>query len=205
MELSAIGADLLGVSESKVLRALARLADPVSGRQLTRLAGLDSHSTAQRYLNRLSRIGLVEVTEVGSARLYRPNRRHVFWQPIEDLLASPARIDQAIAEVVAEELGSAGRIAAFGSVARGTSSAESDYDLLLIVEDDVPTVARERTVFRLIDLVEALTGNPAQVVDLGEGELRNLAAHDAAIVDEWRRSARPLDGRGRIPQLRASA
>lgn len=205
MDLSQIGADVFGITEAKVLRALSRLADPVSGRHLTKLAGAESHSTVQRYLHRLRKVGLVHATETSSATLYRLNRDHVFWKSIEEILAAPARIDQAIVERVAGELGSTARVAAFGSVASGTSGPDSDYDLLVVLDDSVPREARDRMTASLSELVEGLTGNEAQVIDVSQSELRDLTIHGSPIVAEWRNSARPLDGRGRIPQLEGSA
>ncbi len=205
MELSFIGSDLFGPTESRVLAALARLADPVSGRQLTKLAGVDSNASVQRYLAKLRSMGLVLATETPSAIFYRLNREHVYWQPIEDILASPARIDEAIIRLVRDRLGAHARVAVFGSVAEGTADAESDYDLLLVVDDWVPSALRTGTAAALAELVERLTGNECQVVDVSETELRDLVAHDSPLAREWQKYARPIDGRGRIPQLQSNA
>jgi len=201
MELSRVGSDLLGPTESQVLTALARLTDPVSGRQLTKLAGAESNSTVQRYLAKLKRIGLVFATETPSATLYRLNRTHVFWDAIQAILAAPAAIEQEIATLVARELGAAARVAVFGSVAAGTAGPDSDYDLLLIVDNSISPEARSAVVSTLTDVVEKLTGNACQVVDISEHELSNLVAHDSSIVRDWSQNARPIDGRGQIPHL----
>lgn len=203
MELSFIGSDLLGPTESRVLAALARLAEPVSGRQLTKLAGVDSNASVQRYLAKLRGMGLVLATETPSAIFYRLNREHVYWQPIEDILASQARIDEAIVLQVRDRLGADARVAVFGSVAEGTADAESDYDLLLVVDDSVPGALRTDAAAALADLVERLTGNECQVVDVSETELRDLVAYESPLAREWRKHARPIDGRGRIPQLQS--
>lgn len=205
MEPSHIGSDLLGPTESRVLAALARLADPVSGRQLTKLTGVDSNASVQRYLAKLRGMGLVLATETPSAIFYRLNREHVYWQPIEDILASPARIDEAIIRLVQDMLGADARVAVFGSVAEGTAGAESDYDLLLVVDDSVPGALRTDTAAALADLVGRLTGNECQVVDVSETELRDLVAHKSPLAREWQKHARPIDGRGRIPQLQSNA
>lgn len=205
MELSNIGSDLFGLTESRVLAALARLADPVSGRQLTKLAGVDSNASVQRYLAKLRGMGLVLATETPSAIFYRLNREHVYWQPIEDILASPARIDEAIVRLVRDTLGIDARVAVFGSVAEGTADARSDYDLLLVVDDSVPSALRSDTAAALAELVERLTGNECQVVDVSDAELRDLVAHASPLAREWQKHARPIDGRGRIPQLQSIA
>ena len=205
MELSLIGSDLFGVTESRVLAALARLAEPVSGRHLAKLAGAQSHSTVLRYLGRLRAIGLVRATETPSATLYRLNRRHVFWAPIEAILTALAVIDQEIVKVVYAELGAAARVAAFGSVATGTSGPESDYDILLVVEAGISSEDRARAVAKVSELIEELTGNGGQVVDVSEDELSKLVADRSPLALEWMKHARPIDDRGRIPQLRPAA
>lgn len=204
MELSDIGSDLFGMTETRVLGALARLSDPVSGRQLTKLAGVESNSTVQRYLAKLRRIGLVYATETPSSTLYRLNRAHVFWGAIEQILAAPAQVEREIAELVERLLGEAARVAVFGSVAAGTASAESDYDVLLVLADGVSRTARGEATIALVELVEALTGNACQVVDVSESELRDLAVHNSALVGEWKKYARPVDGGGQIRQLQLS-
>jgi predicted nucleotidyltransferase len=205
MNLNQAGADLFGVTETRVLAALARLAEPVSGRHLTRLANAESHSTVQRFLTKLRAIGLVSAMETPSATLYRLNREHVLWQPIEDMLAAPARIEQEVAELVASDLGPDARVAVFGSVAKGTAGPRSDYDLLVVVGSDTSSVARAATAERLSRRIEEITGNEGHVVDVDDNELRNLAAHGSAFFLELKSSARPIDGRGPIPQLQVPA
>lgn len=205
MDISHVGADLFGDTESKVLAALARLAEPVSGRHLAKLAGADSHSTVQRYLHRLRKIGLVTATTTTSATHYQLNRDHVFWGPIEAVLAAPARIEREAADLVARELGASARVAVFGSVATGSSGPESDYDLLLVVAESVSSEDRARVAIKLSDLVERLTGNAGHVIDVSESELQNLVAHESPLVAEWKTHALPIDGRGRITQLQGVA
>ncbi len=202
MDLSNAGSDLLGATEANVLRALARLDEPMSGRQIASLAGEQSHSTTQRILHRYRRIGLVEATQLSSATLYRLNREHVLWGPLREMLDAAAAVDRQIADLVAGEFGDSARVAAFGSVAAGTSRPDSDYDVLLVVGDDVPAGERERVATTVADLIERLTGNDGQVIDVSESELRDLELHGAPIVAEWKQHARPIDGKGPLLQLR---
>ena len=205
MELSHIGSDLLGVTESKVLAALSRLADPVSGRHLAKLAGAKSYSTVLRYLTKLRAIGLVRSTEIPSATLYRLNRDHVFWGPIEAILFARATVDAQIVALVAAELGDAARVAAFGSVATGDATAGSDYDILLVLSSSVTREDRARVSEKLNELIENLTGNEGHVVDISESELSDLVAHRSPLALELMKHARPIDGRGRIAQLQGAA
>ncbi len=205
MELSHPGSDLLGATESKVLAALSRLSDPVSGRHLAKLAGAQSYSTVLRYLTKLRTIGLVRSTEIPSATLYQLNRDHIFWGPIEAILAARATIDAHIVDLVASELAGAARVAAFGSVAKGDATAASDYDILLVLASSVTRDDRARVSEKLSTLIENLTGNEGQIVDLSESELRDLVAHRSPLALALMEHARPIDGRGPIPQLRVAA
>lgn len=188
-----------------MLRALARLEDPVSGRQLAKLAGAGNHSTAQRYLHRLLEIGLVHGTETTAASLYRLNRHHVYSPAIKEILDSPAAVDRAVTDLVERELGPSARVAAFGSVAMGTAGPRSDYDLLLVVDDDVSQDDRTRFAARLAELVSTITGNEGQIVDVSVSELRDLIARGSPLAEAWKSTARPLDGRGPIALLTGSA
>lgn len=202
MELSHIGSDLLGVTESKVLAALSRLADPVSGRQLAKLSQAQSYSTVLRYLTKLRAIGLVRSTEIPSATLYQLNRDHVFWGPIETILAARTIVDEQIVALVTRELGGGARVAAFGSVATGDATAVSDYDILLVLASSVTRDDRARVSQKLGALIESLTGNEGQIVDISESELRDLVVRRSSLALALMEHARPIDGRGPIPQLR---
>lgn len=199
MELNSNGADLLGVTEARVLRVLARLDDPVSGRHLAKLAGLDSHMTVQRYLRKLEAIGLVLVRETPSARLYRANRQHLYWAPVESILAARGRLEDQLAHALEERFGTQAVAAVYGSVARGESSAESDFDLLVVVDDEVGVDARAACVAELTALIEAASGNAGHVIDVSESQLELLHDVDSPFVAELMRDARPLGDR-RLPE-----
>lgn len=205
VDLNQAASDLFGETESRVLRALGRLNYPVSGRQLAILAGDASASTVQRYLHKLREIGLVGVTKTPSATLYDLNRRHVYWPPIEQLLAARTRVNLDIVELVEGELGPTARVAAFGSVANGVARPDSDYDLLVVVDESVSREERTRVATKIGDLIETVSGNEGHVIDVSAMELRELARHNSPLLSEWRRDARAIDGRGRIPQLGAES
>ena len=202
VDLTHVGTDLLGGTQARVLRSLSRLENGASGRQIARLAGDESKTTVYRYLAKLHEIGLLTKTVTPAAILYRLNRDHVFWGPISAMLSALTQVNEEIVDFVKSELGPTARVAAFGSVARGDSGLASDYDLLLIVPDETGAEVRSRATQELRDLIEKRTGNQAQIIDVSERELRNLVAHNSPLVDEWRRTARPLDGRGLVAHLR---
>ncbi|TXK18575.1 nucleotidyltransferase domain-containing protein [Homoserinibacter sp. GY 40078] len=203
MLLTAPGADLLGSTEAAILRTLARLADPTSGRQIAKLSGGASPSSTHRYLRRLGEIGLVTATETSHATLFGLNRRHVYWGPLESLLASRVAFEKEIVDVARDEFDESVRVAVFGSVATSTAGPDSDLDVLLVLDDSVRIDDRLRGASAIADRIEEITGNEGQVIDVTETELRDLAARGSALVQEWEEHARPIDGLGPIPVLRS--
>lgn len=89
----------------------------------------------QRELARLSGSGLLTVEHVGNQKRYRANPA----APIHDELASIVRKTFGLAKPLREALVPlAGRIHAaflYGSVAKGTDTARSDIDLMVIADD----------------------------------------------------------------------
>lgn len=181
-----------------MLRALARLDDGVSGRHLTKLAGLDSHMTVRRYLERLETIGLVEVRETPSARLYRANRAHIYWPAVEAILGARAAVEDRIAAIVDEMLGDDGMAAVYGSVARGDSRPDSDLDILLVVSDEVPPDRRTEVSRAIADYIEVATGNHGQVIDVSDSQLERLRDSGSPWVESLTEDAIPLGDR-RLP------
>lgn len=116
---------------------LAELVDPPEPglylRELQRRTGISS-GALHHELGQLMKADLVEKFEDGNRVVYRLNRSH----PIHDELCRivektcglPARIRQALSPL-SQRIDWA---AIFGSVAQGTSHAESDVDLLIVGE-----------------------------------------------------------------------
>lgn len=194
MELSKAGADLLGENEAGLLLALSRLTRGVSGREITRLAGVRSLTSAQRALARLVDIGIVTAEESTHATLYRLNRGHILWTPVEQILASPATIAEEIGKIVQDRAGNSVTAALFGSVARGDAARGSDIDLALILADDFPAADRESLVDELHDRVEPYTGNPLQVFDVTRSELNRMLAEDDPLVRSWANDSQTIAG-----------
>ncbi|OUE29899.1 Nucleotidyltransferase domain protein [Clavibacter michiganensis] len=193
MRISDVGADVFGESDAAVLRALATQGRPVSGREVSRLSGQNQSST-RRALSRWRTVGLVHGDEHPHATLFSLNRRHVLWEPIERILASPARVEQAIADMVRRRTRAQGTVALFGSVARGDSGPDSDIDLVLVTGDDMDADEVERLRDDLTDTVEELTGNGVQIIELSRAQLRRMARDEDPLIDSWRRESRTLAG-----------
>lgn len=193
MDLSHPVEELFGANSGRLLHRLAIVAEDLSGRRLAELAGVPVASAA-RVLAELESIGLVTTRNVGSARLYRVNRAHVLWDPIEAIMAAPARIEQLAAESVIAHVGDRASLATFGSFARGDAGPHSDLDLLIVWDESVTDDEREATVDAVHREVAVATGNRVEIVEIDGEDLRRMASVKDPLIDSWRREARTLTG-----------
>lgn len=193
MEFSRAGAELLGGTEAAALRVLARVHEPVSGREIARRAATSPSST-RRVLERLQQAGLVHARVSSHAVLYTANREHVLWGGVQALLTGPARLEEELGRFVADRTREGATLAVFGSVARDEATAASDIDLVLVLPDDIADSDRESLVDDLTELIERRSGNPAQVLSFTRGQLRNMVVHRDPLIDSFTRDARTLTG-----------
>lgn len=182
--------------DGAVLGVLARTARLISGRQVHRLAGTGSEAGVRLVLNRLSKTGLVHVHDAGNSLLYSLNRRHL----AADAVLQLADLRQRFIAMLSEEIGRWAlqplHASLFGSAARGDGTVESDVDLLLVRSDsqDELDMRWQEQLLMLAELIDARTGNRAQMYDLSAGGLRKHVSTGEPIVDEWRRDAITLIG-----------
>lgn len=113
--------------------------ESLHGREIARRTGLPA-GTLTRELKRLADVGLLKRDRRGNQLIYSANRS----SPIFSELAGILRKTSGLADVVAEALEPlSGRIHValiFGSVARGTETAGSDVDVLIIGSADFGTI-----------------------------------------------------------------
>jgi predicted nucleotidyltransferase len=113
--------------------------ESLHGREIARRTGLPA-GTLTRELKRLAGVGLLTQEKRGNQTLYQANRA----SPIFSELAGILRKTSGLADVIAEALASfsdAIQVAfIFGSVARGTETAGSDVDALIIGSVDFGSV-----------------------------------------------------------------
>ena len=204
MDLSRPLENLLGESLARVLRRLAVVSGGLSGRRVAELAKVPV-ATASRVLSDLVEVGLVDGTDVGRSRLYRLNRDHVLWAPLEQMLAVPARIEQTAAESVREVVGHRATVALYGSFARGEAGRHSDVDIVIVWDDSVTDAERVVALDAINGQVAAATGNRVEVVELTDVDLRRMVKADDPLVDSWRRDARTVTGLDLKRRLEAAA
>jgi predicted nucleotidyltransferase len=197
MDLSAPYATLLSDVEGSVLSVLAGTVKPLSGREVSRLAGV-SQSTVRRLLARLGEHGLVRVQEAGAgaALLYSLNRDHLAADAVTILVSLRRRlIDRLRIEFEAWQV-SPLHASLFGSAARGNGGTDSDIDLLIVRPGAVDSEDESwrRQLDRLPELVGKWTGNRAGIAEVSESDVERLKHERPSIVDELQRDAIRLHG-----------
>lgn len=194
MDLSTPGADLLGRTRTRVLSALARVAEPVSGREVARLAGDLAPSSTHRELGDLVTLGIVLARPSSHATTYTLNRDHAAWPALAEILGGRVQVEQRIRDLVTTAFGSDTSCGIFGSVARGDSSMASDIDLLIVTPDDADTQSGVEGFDRISDDLALFTGNPVHLVSVTRSQLRAMARADDPLVDSLRAELRMICG-----------
>lgn len=172
--------------DGAALTVLAGTTQPLTGRQVARLASEGTQQGIAKALGRLVEQGLVLRSDAGSANLFALNREHLA-APAGELLA---RLRPALFERLRDALrGWKTRplhASVFGSASRGDGGTDSDIDILIIrpraVEEDD---ARWRSQLEdLANRVYRWTGNRAAISEIAEQDIERLARDRPPIVDE---------------------
>ncbi len=111
--------------------------------------------TVQRELERLLDSGLITMTPVGNQKHYKANRAAPIFEELRSLVTKTVGLVDPLREAL-QPLAKQIRLAlVYGSIAKGTDTARSDIDLMIIT-DDLPM---ER-IFAALAPVEKLLGRP---------------------------------------------
>jgi predicted nucleotidyltransferase len=170
-----------------VLQALTESSAPRSLTELHRRAGDGSLSGTRKVLERLVDQGLVTKEAAG----YRLNPEHL----AADVVVALASLHKVFAHRVRawleerEETVVAAGI--FGSMARRDGTADSDIDLLVVVEDSSDGEGLRDD---LAKAVHAWTGNEAQVLVLPRAQVAELRRRREPLIGSWERDLQMLVG-----------
>lgn len=188
--------------DGRVLVVLARTSRPMPGRQVARLIPDASLRGVQLALTRLEQHGLVQAEPYGHAVLYSANERHLLWPAIAELVAAieetPRRLrdfirDEVVAAVGEDEAASVS-VALFGSVARGTSTPESDVDLLVVTPQGEDDEHVEALISHLIDDIPTVTGNACNVYHATRARLIEFVSGQDPMVPSWLQELEMITG-----------
>lgn len=177
-----------------VLAVLARGSEPMTGREIARRAGV-SQQGARTALDDLEAQGLVIAREVPPAILYELNREHVAASIIDSLAQLRDAVFERIREHVSTWSPPPVNVTVFGSAARGDATTDSDLDVLVVRPDGAAEGSSwQEHAPRLADAIRRWCGNPAQILEYAEHEVRERSASHDRLLARIRREGRTVFG-----------
>lgn len=192
MDLSSPLSALSRRTDAVTLQVLASAGEPLTGRQVARLAGESTPSNIRLALLRLVDVGLVISAPRQDAVLYAANRDHLVWPAVVSVLAVREELATRIRVMTLKHASYDTTVVLYGSVARGESDAESDVDLLVVQSPSA--VNREGYLDYLRDDVRKWTGNRAQIFDATPDDVRRMWKGGDPLVDAWLTEGRHVAG-----------
>jgi len=124
----------------------------------------------ERELSRLSRSGLVCVEQIGNQKHYRANRVSPVFEELKGLVLKTVALSEPLRKSLEPYADKIRTAFVFGSIAKGTATAQSDIDLMVIGEE-----------LDLADLYSALQN--------AEAALRRKVSPIFLSPKDWRRKA----------------
>lgn len=189
MELQRPFAAVTSSLDGDVLAVLARTDVPFTTGQVHRLVTSASQEGIRHVLKRLTRQGIVLADRVGNAYTYRLNHEHLAAEHVVGL----ANLMNTLLARLTIELDAWDPkpvyAAVFGSAARGTMTARSDLDLLLVRSAGADERQWDAQVHALAETVTRWTGNDARPLQIDEADmppdepvLRDVLAHGLTVA-----------------------
>jgi len=152
--------------------------------ELVRLAKSGNGAT-QRVLSRLTAAGLVTVAEVGNQKHYQANRKSPIFAELQALVVKTVGLVEPLRRAL-EPAAARIRLAfVYGSIAKGTDTAKSDVDLLVVSDDLTHFDAYE-----LLLPVEAQLGRQISPNVFGSDEWRRKKAETDSFAARIARQPR---------------
>ena len=189
--------------DGPVLRVLARTTQPMTRQQVADLIGVASEAGVRKVLRRLAEQGVVIEQRIGTHYSYVGNREHILWPAVEVFMSAADRLDTTIREHVEAWEVPALSVELFGSVAAGTSTADSDIDLMVyrpsLTEDQVELWDGQVAELRVA--VERWTGNACEVLEIDPRTLVEMAAEDEPVLKAPRVPISGLNIAAAVPSM----
>jgi predicted nucleotidyltransferase len=188
--------------DGEVLRVLAGTTMLMTGREVARRTGRNSHSGVLDVLHRLTAHGLVKRVELNRAFLFALNRDHVAAPAVELLAGLRVELFNRIRRAIGAWQIAPVHASVFGSTARADGSLDSDIDLLIVRPSSIADDERcwQAQVDELREKIESWTGNHAGIAEISEAELARLCEEERPIVAELRADAIMVGG-SEVPAL----
>jgi DNA-binding transcriptional ArsR family regulator len=183
-------------AQGRVLAVLAEVTTDLNLRTIARLSGL-SPAHVSRVLHRLVELGLVERRDVGGAALFRLVAEHMAGRVVLTLARAREGVVAELSQAATELQPPAAGIVLFGSFARGEAGPGSDLDVLVVrpAGIDSEDEAWGSSLERWRRHATRLTGNPVQVIEVGEEEVTKLARSRRSVWEAVRVEGVVIAGR----------
>lgn len=173
--------------DGDVLAVLARSDSAFTTGQLHRILTRNSEEGIRKVLLRLVKQGVARSDKVGNAFTYRLNRDHLAAEHIIGLADLQDKLLKRIEDRLESWRTPPVYAALFGSSARGSMTADSDLDLLLIRPDHADDALWETQVNDLTAEVTRWTGNDTQPLEFTASEVAACGRDEPvlrAVLDE---------------------
>lgn len=132
---SGLADPLFSPLQQRVLALLFGQPDRTFGTtELIRLAGGGTGAT-HRFLVSLEKAGLVTTNRLGNQKLYHANRRSPIFSELQGLVIKTAGLVEPVREALEPLAAKIQAAFVYGSVAKGTDTARSDVDLMVISDE----------------------------------------------------------------------
>ena len=190
-----------------VLRQLLIESRPQSGRAIALKLGQSvGKSRVIEVLSDLAHLGVVDREIVGSSHLFSINKDHLCYQTLKVLASPMPALIKQIQRIVAGFQRAPLAVVIFGSVAKGSSQAGSDLDLLVLRPNHVSPEdsAWETQTLELVVQLERSTGYPVQLVEYSESDFQALVNRGARLVTELSDTGMVVTGELELARREAS-
>ncbi len=183
MDLSRPIEALIPGARGRLLGALIGSGRELSTADAARVSGV-SAPQASRVLAQLVELGIVERRDIPPAVIYRPVAGNAVIAMLTELCVLRSRVVEFAKQSAAQIAPAPVRLSVFGSVARGTSGAESDIDIVAVrpsgADEDDNWV---ESLGRWSAGLEAFSGSRINVLEIGVDEWRTLDPSERSL---WR-------------------
>lgn len=178
MDLSRPTTTLLGRVDSAVLAVLFRSEQPLTVREVQRLADTGSYEGIRLALRRMAESGLLHMDERTSGTFYLLNRDHLAYPAVEALFAMRHHLTRLVGETIDGWPQPPVHASFFGSYVRRDGGVDSDIDVLVVFDNE--TYEDEdrwaEQVGSLERSIQQWTGNPATVLTMSASDLKAMTS-----------------------------
>jgi predicted nucleotidyltransferase len=144
--------------------------------ELIRLAGSGT-GAAHRVLTRLAAVGLVTVTRSGNHKHYQANRSSPVFHELQGLIVKTVGVVEPLKRALEARAGDVRAAFVYGSVAKGTDTARSDIDLMVISDR-----LHHADLFEMLQPVEGVLARRVNPIVMSAREWRTKRADPASFA-----------------------